>query len=178
MAKITTKQTTVRNVKRAIAVLEVLNSNAVEKYESSVALEEKIGMRIHRIEYDVSQILMQFGTNGDCVSFGHSFLAVQPAGGFTRVSPGVIDQNRLTRLFAGGAIDTHFFKSPEIIRDFTDLPGGGILIHPANFYIWYYTHNAFTTGDYIYANVYYSMEDITQDAWDELWKTMFVTQAG
>jgi len=163
-----------------------LADNEITIIPSSVSLEEKVGMRIHKIEYYLTSPvavaanapLLPMGASGDQLKFGLAFLAAMPVGGFFVESPGVIDFNVVTRLdlTAVGSINA---IDPMIIKDKAkDYPPDGILVHPANIYHWSYCTNALAAAISIGFKVFYTMEELSQDVWDSLWKQMFVTQAG
>lgn len=172
---------------REVAVTAIFTGSATvantTKIESSVALEEKIGMRIRAIEY-----FLHTGNGGiagllaadDELRFGLCFLSSQPTGGFLPWSPGVIDYNTLIRRDIGVAANAMMLQDPVVVKDMLKRFPEGILIHPANLYVWSYAPNQIGAPTNIYAGIkiHYTMEDINQDAWDDMWKQMFVAQAG
>lgn len=182
MAKTGGKQSNPRELSIAIPCSSVLDAFATTKVDSASSPEDKIGMRIHSIDYFVTHIttgmLAALAASGDAVKFGFSFLSSQPAGGFVPQSPGVIDYKGLTRIDTGAAANGHFVSDPFTRTNMHDRHPDGFLIHPASLYYWYYTTNALAGNFYIYAKMWYTIEDITQDVWDDMWKAIFVTQAG
>lgn len=144
---------------------------------SGYALADKVAMRIQRINYFLHELTEQLNTSLDTARFGFCFLASQPTGGFLPQSPGVLDYVSITRLDMGTPATEKLIVEPSVTHDFMSLPGGGLLAHPAAFYTWAYTEDALAGSSAVYYDIFYTMEDITPDMWDELWKQIFVTQA-
>lgn len=148
---------------------------ATVRIESSVSLSEKVGMRIWRTQWNISTLQTVMDADADEVNFGLSFLAAQPAGGFVSNSPGVIEWNGVITRVIGAGILNETVRMPVQ----NDYPAG-LLVHPANLYHWNYVPNALVAaGPYtIWWTIFYTTEDINQDQWDDMWKAMFVAQAG
>jgi hypothetical protein len=179
MAKATTKQETVSVLAGSVSIAAAGGSAAVAQIPTSIAIDQKRGMRIHRILYDISSIQVTgMAADGDAVRFGLSFLATQPSAGFQFFTPGIIDFNLISRKEFGVAATSQLLINPAIIKNFTDLPGGGKLIHPASLYTWYYVDVALGGACDVDYMVEYTMEDISPDVWDDLWRQIFVSQAG
>lgn len=154
---------------------------------SSSSLEERIGMRIHMLEYFAGyfdntpadqSLITALAASADEIKFGLAFLASQPSGGFLETSPGVLDFNRVRRMDYGTAGSHQIWIDPIIRKDFSNWPGGGILCHPANVYHWSYCNNAMGASALIPIKIHYTLEDISDAEWEQLWKQIFVTQAG
>lgn len=148
---------------------------------SAIAISDKLALRIHAIHYftNNARFRMQAITDGD-LRYGFSFLAVQPAGGFTNLSPGVVDYNELRmnrNALTGVGFAWKFHTDPDVVDLHIRHPQG-ILVHPANLYFWNWNVTALDGSCSIWAKIWYNVEEISQDEWDELWKQMFVTQAG
>jgi hypothetical protein len=173
-------QETAREVAFTFTNAGTAAANTITKIESSVSLEEKVAMRIHSIEYHLATPSGwgNFTTSGDRLFFGLTFLSTIPTGGFQSSSPGLIDFNQIYRLDFGTAAAGNLFKDPAIVKDMHLRHPDGILIHPANLYWWTYCGDALSGAFTGVGRIYYTMEDITQDVWDDMWKMMFVTQAG
>jgi hypothetical protein len=111
------------------------------------------------------------------VKFGLSFISQMPAAGFMPYSPGLIDYQEISRLDVGVAASGLIYKDSSIVQDLTALPGGGLLVHPASVYQWYYTGaNLAAVAMAIYRELTFTSEPITQDVWDDLWKAVLGTQ--
>jgi len=168
-----------RELSVALTNAGTLAATTTTQVASNSSLEEKVAMRIHSIEY-YSDNLSPLTADLDRINFGFSFLSQQPSGGFTPLSPGVIDYNAVFCRLYGTAANKMINVDPFLIKNFANRypEGGGVLVHPANLYWWTYCPDASSGAVTINAKVWYSMEDITQEMWDDLWKMMFVTQAG
>jgi hypothetical protein len=181
MAKQGAKQSNPRELSIAMGSTGVLAASVCTKIASASSPEDKMAMRIHSIEYFMAQIttgLVTFGASLDNFKFGFSFLSAQPAGGFLPDSPGVIDFNVISRIDMGTAATGNLFKDPFIVRNMHDRHPDGFLVHPSALYYWSYVDNAMASAFVYYAKIWYTMEEITQDMWDDMWKQIFVTQAG
>jgi hypothetical protein len=176
------KQTTSMELSLAMSCAVTGTVGAVTKIPSSSTLSEKIGMRIRSIHYYLGDTWMNQMLTAMIadMNFGLSFLAAQPATGFAPTSPGVIDHRKLVvnrSVLTAVGVDLVVQDMP-MISDMTLKNEGGVLVHPASLYNWYYNVNAWGVGPlYIYMKIFYTLEDISQDTWDEMWKQMFVTQA-
>lgn len=148
---------------------------ATTKISSSVSLSEKTAMRIWRTDWFMENLMTQMDADLDEVDFGFCFLASQPSGGFSPTSPGVVEYNKIHTRVIGAGILNEILRMP--IRN--DYPQG-LLLHPANLYYWNYVPNALVgAGPFtVYWNIFYTTEEISQDQWDDMWKAMFVAQAG
>lgn len=147
---------------------------------SSVSKQDKVAMRIRCIEYYWLQTAVHpCLADGDIIRYGFSFLASQPSAGNMPTNPGVIDYNLLCRQDIT-AIGVKHWEDPLVTKDLTLRYPDGILVHPSNLYWWNYVPNQIgaPTAAYVYIMLYYTMEDITQEMWDDMWMQMFVTQAG
>jgi hypothetical protein len=134
-------------------------------------------MRIHKVRYFVRSLLEALDTSLDYVKFGLSFISQMPAAGFMPYSPGLIDYQEISRLDVGVAASGLIYKDSSIVQDLTALPGGGLLVHPASVYQWYYTGaNLAAVAMAIYRELTFTSEPITQDVWDDLWKAVLGTQ--
>ncbi|MCJ7654413.1 MAG: hypothetical protein MUO97_03785 [Dehalococcoidia bacterium] len=157
-------------------------SGGVTTIPSPVSIEERVGMRIRSIEYhtqygEVNSIAQGLVAPADKVNFGFSFLAAMPTGGFKPTTPGLIDFKTITNQSFGAAASGGYQYSP-MVTDMTLRDPEGVLVHPANIYFWYYTTNALAAITQIYADVYYQSVAIDDKEWEQLWKQIFVTQAG
>jgi hypothetical protein len=176
-----TKQGNPRELSIAMGSTGLLAAESITKIASASSPEDKQAMRIHTIEYFMNHPttgLVVFGATGDNLKFGFSFLAAQPGGGFSPDSPGVIDYNVITRTDLGAAATGQLLKDPWIVKDMHARHPDGYLCHPSALYWWAYCGNALASAFVFYAKIWYTMETISQDMWDDLWKQIFVTQVG
>jgi hypothetical protein len=177
----TKKQSNPRELCIAMGSTGVLAAENVTKIASASSPEDKQAMRIHAIQYFMlhpTTGIEVFAADGDCIKFGFSFLSQQPTGGFVGDSPGVVDFNRVRRQELGVAANAVILKDPFIMKNMHDLHPDGLMVHPSALYWWTYVENALASAFTFHAKIWYTMEDITQDMWDDLWKMIFVTQAG
>lgn len=146
----------------AINVIEpAAGTPGYEKFNFPYSILDKMGLLISRIEYWFGS-LPQLNSGGDNIIAG--LTAQSPVVSLTNQSdPSIIDTARLLRLDYGAAASAELHFQPTL-KDFSNLPGGGILVAPAPLYgavvstgaggamsCWirlYYTYMELSTEDY------------------------------
>ena len=130
---------------------------------TSISIYEKIGWIIARMEYKLTIDATDFAATDDAVQFGIS-TSDQIASIEMDNSP-VIDTNEVRRTDLGTAANGLILISP-IVKNFSDLPGGGIIVPPNPIYIFvkgYTAPNAFV----IKARMFYTVKQLkTEDYWE------------
>jgi len=147
--------------KAAVKVIESAAATQTSaKFAFPFSIMDKMALLINRIEYypDISKL----NSSGDFL-----YLAVTAASSLTQMDdqsdPGLIDSASFSRLDIGTAASGVILDYPYI-KDFSDLPGGGILVAPNPLYAmaqavgtsaattsWiaiYYTYMQLTADDY------------------------------
>lgn len=131
------------------------------KLETGINVSEKTAWIINRVEYFTTFNATIFNTSGDHLAFGLS-----AGNSFTTPSVlerQILDFNDIAREDIGTAASGLKINTP-IVKDYSTLPRGGLLIPPVPFYAWckgtglasaaeihirlYYTTLAMATEDY------------------------------
>lgn len=112
----------------AIFVTEtVAGTIAYSRFAFPFSIMDKVGLTVQRIEYWI-QGLANFNSTGDSVA-----VALCAASSIASISnqadPSILDSISLGRYDIGAAASGMLVTTP-IIKDFADLPGGGILVAP------------------------------------------------
>lgn len=149
------------------AYLEVVESGAntltFNKLETGVSIHEKVGWVISRIDYDMAVAIANFGAEGDEVRFG---LCTSDAISVASLAQSaVIDFNKLTRHDIGTAASGFLTKQP-FQKDFSNLPGGGILVPPNPLFAWV-QGAALTSAMTVRARMFYTVKVLKlEDFWE------------
>lgn len=140
------------------------NTLTFSKLETGISIYEKVGWLISRLDYDVYPNPANFGAVGDTVAFG-----ISVADTLATVSMGlsaIVDINHVTRVDIGTAATGLFWRRP-FTKDFSSLPGGGLLIPPNPIYI-YARGQALTSAMTISARMFYTVKSLKADEFWEL----------
>ena len=106
------------------------NTLTFESVDVGLNMFDKVGLLIHRIEYFKFHAYLNAGT--DAIEFGLS-----SSNGWTSVDasePSIISFN-LMRVNDHGTAGNAIIQENPLVRDFSDMPGGGILITPKPLYL-------------------------------------------
>lgn len=120
-----------------LAVISVTESAAntltFKKLETGIALFEKLAWIIHRVEYYLQLDLTQFAASLDEARFG--LATTDQITTPTVANQSVLDRMIVRRLDMGTAATGVFVQVP-FVKDFTNLPGGGLIVPPNPLYGW------------------------------------------
>lgn len=106
----------------------VAGTTAYGKFAFPFSILDKVGLLINRIEYSFSS-LNQLDTSTDSV--WAALIAANSIADITDITnPLIVDNTRLQRIDLGVAASGFFIQLPYI-KDFSSMPGGGILVAPA-----------------------------------------------
>jgi hypothetical protein len=109
----------------------VVGTAKFEKFAFPYSIMDKIGILVCRIEY-LFLSLAQLNSSGDslecCLSIDDGIADFQDY-----TNPAMVDSAYIARYDLGAAATGNFVISP-IVRDFSQLPGGGILVAPNPLY--------------------------------------------
>lgn len=132
------------------------------KFDFPFSIMDKVGLLLNRIEYIIgAQNFLD--TSGDWAIAGLCCAATVADCEDTR-DPLIVDQHRVTRYDHGTAGSAILVNEP-FMKDFSGLPGGGILVPPNPFYAFLDSNGA---GGLLTVRirVYYQyMELATEDYW-------------
>lgn len=149
------------------AYLEVTESGAntltFNKLQTGVSIHEKVAWLISRIDYHINIAMSNFAATDDGVTFGLSTSdAILSLG--LNVSA-IIDWNTFVRLDFGTAASGKFVLMP-FQKDFSNLPGGGILIPPNPLFAWA-QGSALTNPITIKCRMFYVVKQLKlEDFWE------------
>lgn len=141
------------------------NTLTFKKLETGISLNEKVAWVINRIEYVIEELNATFfNATGDLIVYGMSLsnTFTTPVVGETTI----VDYNRILRQDLGAAASGFFDYQPKV-KDFSQLPGGGIIIPPAPFYL-YVMGGGLTAPAKVTARMHYTMLQLAVDEYWEL----------
>lgn len=140
------------------------NTLTFKKLETGISLSEKVAWIIARIEYfPTPNTAAQFNGDGDVLYFGLSVSAAFAAAALSEQT--VLDMNALFRLDFGAAATAHIISRP-IIKDFTSLPGGGIIVPPSPLY-GFVQGNGLVSAATVVARIHYTLRTLkVEDYWE------------
>lgn len=109
------------------------NTLTYKRLETGFSLFEKQAWIIHRIEYILDE---RFNSTGDTldVAMMTANTRVSIADNATFVDPTVVDKIKYIRSDVGTAATGFYYTQPQIVKDFTNLPGGGLIVPPTPLY--------------------------------------------
>jgi len=141
------------------------NTLTFKKLETGISLSEKVAWLINRIEYILSPLnAATFNGDGDALLFGLSVSNAFATPGLIETT--IIDYNSVARHDFGAAASMHWDHMP-MIKDFSQLPGGGLLVPPTPLYL-YAMGVGLTAATATVARLYYSLLPLAVDQYWEL----------
>jgi len=150
------------NIAQISVTESAANTLTYKKLESGISTLEKIAWRVHMIAYEFIGALLSsiFGTNADALD-----IALTASNAVTDLqdlsNPSILDHMFIRRIDLGTAASGHFYFQP-VTKDFSALPGGGLLVPAAPLFL-----GAKGTGlegaATARVRVYYSPEDLKAD---------------
>jgi len=149
-----------------IAVTEsAANTLTFKKLETGVSLSDKIAWLINRIEYLFSPYnATQFAQADDLLRFGLCVSNAFAAAAFSEEA--ILDYNAIARQDFGAAASGFFVNQP-VIKDFSTMPGGGLLVPPVPLYI--FAHgNGLNSAASVTARMHYTNRPLSVDEYWEL----------
>jgi hypothetical protein len=152
------------------AVITVLESAAntftSKKLETGISISEKVAWIINRIEYNLALFSAgQFNSDSDTCIYGLGVSASFPNGP-ALAETAILDYNSRTRLDLGVAATGQFAIQP-IVKDFSSLPGGGILVPPVPIYLFCQSVGC-VAAQTVVARMWYTLLQMSPDQYWEL----------
>lgn len=130
---------------------------------TGVSIYEKIGWIIHRMEYLVDLTAAGFAAATDLVTFGLSVSDQISAVGLQYSA--CVDYQKIERTDLGVAASGQFVQTP-VVKDYSTLPGGGLMVPPNPIFLYVKGSNApnpFT----IRARMFYTVKSLkVEDYWE------------
>lgn len=161
-------KTGARDIYSNMATIEVTESAAntltFKKLETGISLFEKLAWVIHRIEYWIDQTATIFNTNEDYILV--ALTSSDQITSITAKNAAVIDEAWITRVDIGTAATAHFIVRP-FIRDFSTLPGQGLIIPPNPLYLCA-KGTGLASATTSYCRIYYTTHELSADEYWEL----------
>lgn len=139
------------------------NTLTFSKLETGSSIHEKVGWIIHRIDFHIGIDITNFAANGDFVNFG---LSTSDAIAIASLAESaVIDYNQITRMDIGTAATAKLYRQP-LTKDFSGLPGQGILVPPNPLFFWVKGTNL-SSAIIAYARMFYTVRQLKlEDFWE------------
>lgn len=155
---------------RASVTMSAANTLTFNQLNTGIGVQDRLAWIIHSLEYYPS-----VGTMGEMTADGDYIeLALSSTNGLTSLATGraqLFDLFRILVTHEGTAADSHYHKFP-ILRDFSYLPGGGLLI-PANNVYFGMTSNGLASAGVMEVRIRYSQVQL-KDA--DFWELVQATQ--
>lgn len=150
------------------------NTLTFKKLETGISLQDKVAWVISRIEYFTSDMNNTvFNATDDILSFGLSV-------GNTFSSPTLTEPTILDLVYVYrrdfGTAATGGFQTMPIVKDFSDLPGGGILLAPVPLY-GFIKGSGLTAAATIVARINYTLMPLAVDQYWQLVESRRVIQS-
>jgi len=148
----------------ALTIVEsAANTFTSSKFQFPFSIMDKTGLVIQRMEYDLTSFTGAFAATGDTLTFG-----ICVAAAITDVDnpadPLIVDTARIRRSDFGAAASGLAMNFP-IIKDFTNLTGGGLLVAPNPLYGFIKGISAGAAGTVAIKLFYTYMELDTDEYW-------------
>ena len=151
-----------------MAVITVTESAAntltFKKLETGISIHDKVGWIINRVEYFLSELgLTQFADNEDLAYWGLACSNSFAAPSMTEET--ILDVNCLSKMEATDV--GFFFQYRPFIKDFSTLPGGGLLVPPVPLYLWLKGTGLAGAGS-VTCRMHYTLKELSVDEYWEL----------
>ena len=157
------------NIAHIIVTESAANTLTFKKLETGISINQKVGWLVHKLEYYFQGVLLT-GTTFDGTNDTFAG-ALCGSNSFTDIddqsNPAILDLMYLRRLDAGVATSMIVVSWP-LIKDFSMLPGGGLLIPPSPLYL-AAKGTGLAAAATLRVRIYYSPIDLkTEDYWQLL----------
>jgi hypothetical protein len=148
--------------------MSAANTLTFEEIVIGVTLFQGAAIIIHRLEYDITStnfaLMTTAGDNIDVAITSDSSIST-----LSISQESVIDRMRTLRVDYGAAASGELID-PTFKRDFTDLPGGGLLVPPKPLYF-AMTSGGLASAASMVARMYFSIIELKSDQYLELLET-------
>lgn len=141
------------------------NTLTFKKLETGISLNEKIAWIISRVEYYFTLwTSATFDTIADDLAFGLSVSNTFASA--VLLEPTIIDFNYIHRDDIGAAA-TGWYHIQPLLKDFSSLPGNGIIVPPVPLYL-FAKGNGLATPVTCLAKVFYTLLELSVDQYWQL----------
>jgi hypothetical protein len=158
------------NIVAVQALQTVIDAYTTAEVQIGVSLFDKVGLLLHKVEYDLwVSSMAQLRDVSNLYQVGLVSSTNVNGGNFTMLNPDVIDTLILIPVQDEAPTARIVYQSP-VTRDFTGLPGGGILIAPRPLYVALDT-NGFSAVAATIARITFSLVSLSDAEYLELLQT-------
>jgi hypothetical protein len=141
------------------------NTLTFKKLETGISLTEKVAWIVNRVEYIIgSMVAAQFDANQDKQLFGLSISNSFAIPALDEIT--IVDFNFIQRRDFGAAANVVWTEGP-MVKDFSSLPGGGIIIPPSPLYL-YTVGTSLVAASTVVARIHYTLRTLAIDEYWEL----------
>lgn len=141
------------------------NTLTFKKIDTQISFNQKVAWILARIEYFVGALgAANFNGDGDILEYGLSVSSSFATAQLQEVT--IVDYNSIQRLDYGTAAVEHSMQQP-FVKDFSSLPGGGLIIPPSPLYLWAKGTGLVSASTAI-ARMYYTLLEMSTDQFWEL----------
>jgi len=164
-------------VDKAIITLTQSGANALtfEQLHFGLSIKDKYGLIIRKIEFAIAQGTVSLMTaTADAVS-----CALVRSNTITDLSlsqPQVIDRADFVRMDFGTAGSAQFWESPPLVRDFTNMPGGGLIVPPDPIYVAMDSSGLASAGT-LTTRIFYNLAQLKPEEYWQLVESMNIITA-
>jgi hypothetical protein len=145
-----------------------INTLTFKKIDAQISFNQKVAWIISRVEYFVSSLAAAtFNGDSDALHFGLSCANSWVAPTLEEIT--ILDFNWVQRLDYGAAAAQERSHMP-ILKDFSNLPGGGMLVPPAPLF-GFLKGNGLAVVTTMTARIYYTVLDLSPDDFWQLVET-------
>lgn len=179
----------------AYHIVDLANATATQ-VPTLYTPKDRMGVILHRINYQMVNQIGQaaalepispwevFEDDNSYIRFGLSFVGTGIAAFADPRTLGIIDDNRIgvtdpNNLAATLGL-TYMPGGVGLEKDYSNLPGGGLLAHPSSLFIWSLPELAdgsLAGSPAIMATMVLSYVELSEDMYRELWETRVTAQA-
>lgn len=148
----------------AILVTEsAANTQTSKKFDFPYSVMDKMALNISRVEYWIGNT--QLNGTGDQTVYALT-TASTVVSMENQADPTIIDSMRTIRIDTGTAANSTFRDMP-LVKDFSNLPGGGLLVAPAPLYAMIQSTGA-AAAEGFWMKIFYTYISLSTDEYWEL----------
>lgn len=142
-----------------------LNTLTFKKLETGISLFEKLAWIIHRIEYLVTSAVPGY-FNATTDNLTMALTTTDQMTSIALTNAAVLDMTYLVRVDLGAAASGSIYPL-QIYKDFSQLPGGGLIVPPNPLY-GAIVGGGLTTAATAYLRLYYTNRELSPEEYWEL----------
>lgn len=159
------KADTFANIAAVLVTESAINTQTAVKFAFPFSIMDKMALIISRMEYNVGNLAAGFNASADLVT-----VALTTNATVTDITsqsdPLIVDSIKYSRLDYGAAASGMLIQQP-FQKDFSSLPGGGILVAPAPLYAMI-QGSGVASVMYCWVKMYYTYVELSTDEYWQL----------